>query len=107
MAFGAVEPLLATRGANGNLGIQDVFAMRGDTLVTLKMPGAWDTHHIVQKVEYLHQYAVKVAYKLKSTNVSGNLGTPGRYWATSPVRTRSQRSKSDENMETLSLATAG
>lgn len=47
MAFGAVEPLLATRGANGNLGIQDVFAMRGNTLVTLKTPGAWDTHHIV------------------------------------------------------------
>jgi hypothetical protein len=29
MAFRTVEPLLATRGADGDLGIQDVFAIEG------------------------------------------------------------------------------
>jgi hypothetical protein len=49
MTFRTVEPLLATWGADGDLGIQDVFAMEGIPWLYRKYLMAWETHHIVFK----------------------------------------------------------
>lgn len=55
MAFCAIEPLSATWGANGNLGIEDVFTARVASVSRL-LAGANedDTHHIANHAWYLY-----------------------------------------------------